>query len=261
MPKMFYTDGSYEYWGRASALTNVTPDGSADVPLPPEVRRFYLAGTQHGAGAFPPRTMAGVEYPANSNDYRFAMRGLLANLNRWIATGREPAKSAYPTIAKGELVSYDKIQFPLAGIRAPSSPHRTYRMDFGPEFAASGIVTKEPPDVGKAFPVLVPQLGPDGNELGGIRLPQVAVPLATYTGWNYRTRDVGAAGQIFDMVGSTFPFPKPRIAQLYKDKDDYLSKTLAAGRALVKEGYVLEEDLMELQARAAAQWDFVASLK
>ncbi len=258
VPRVFYTDGSYEYWGRESALTTVTPDGSRDVALPAEVRRFYLTGTQHGAGQFPPRKTPGTEFPANSNDYRFAMRALLLGLNRWITIDRQPPQSAYPTLAAGDLVSFDKVQFPVAGVKAPSSPHRTHLLDFGPEFESSGIVTKEPPEVGKAFPVLVPQLGPDGNERGGIRLPQIAIPLAAYTGWNYRTADIGSAGQLFDMVGATFPFPKSRIAEIYKGKEDYLARTLAAARALVKQGYLLEEDLMEIMDRAAAQWGALA---
>lgn len=260
VPKLFFTDGSYEYWGRASALTHTRTSGDADVALAPETRRYFLAGTQHGAMPFPPRTSSDVEHPFNSVDYRFAMRGLLIALNNWITTGKEPPPSALPLLAKGELVDFRAFQFPIAGVKPPKRPKRGYRLDFGPEFAASGIITKEPPEVLAEFPVLVPAVDADGNEKSGLRLPQVAVPLAAYTGWNYRTAAAGAAGEMADMIGATFPFPKARVAALYAGKEDYLAKNLAAARALVKQGYVLEEDLIEIQERAAAQWDGFARM-
>jgi len=257
-PKIFYTDGSYEYWGRAAAMSHVAEDGSADAPLSPDSRRYYLAGTQHGAGRFPP-ARANTEHLANANDYRFAMRALLVALNAWITTGKQPPPSAYPSLAKGELVPFDKLKF--AAAPTPKHPHAARRLDFGPEFESSGVVSKDPPAVLQTFPVLVPNVDSDGNEIAGIRLPQLAVPLATYTGWNYRTASIGAKGEIFDMVGSTFPFPKDRVAALYKDRDDYVAKTLAHGRALVKQGYALEEDLLEIVERAKEQWEKMPSLK
>jgi hypothetical protein len=144
---------------------------------------------------------------------------------------------------------------------APGRPHRAYQVNYGPEFESAGIVSKEPPEVGRAFATLVPQVDANGNEKGGIRLPQVAVPLATYTGWNYRTVAIGAAGEVFDMVGATFPFPKERIASLYPSRETYIAKTLEAGRALVKQGYLLEEDLVEVLERAKTQWDYFTTAR
>ncbi len=257
VPKLFFTDGSYEYWGRGASLTHTTVESAADTPLPAEARRYYLTGTQHGAGNLEMRQAAGVANRSNANDYRFAMRALLVALNAWITTGKEPPKSAYPSVADRTLVAPAQLRFPAAVAQAPKRWHVPADLDFGPEFAASGVVTKEPPEVRREYAPLVPAVGPDGNELAGVRLPIVAVPLATYTGWNYRTAALGAAGEIFDMVGSTFPFAKERILALYKDKDDYLARTLAAGRALLKDGYVLEEDLLEIRSRAAQQWDML----
>ncbi len=260
VPKLFFTDGSYEYWGRAAALAHSNTAGDADVKLAPESRRYFLTGTQHGAQNFPPRSSGDVEFAYNSVDYRFAMRGLLIALNAWITGGKEPPPSAYPLLAKSELVNSRAYSFPVAGVKTPQQPKRGYRLDFGPEFAASGIITKEPPEVLAEFPVLVPAVDADGNEKSGLRLPQVAVPLATYTGWNYRTKAAGAAGEMADMIGATFPFSKSRVSALYKDKDDYLNQSLAVGRGLVKQGYLLEEDLLEIQSRAATQWDGFAQM-
>ncbi len=260
VPKMFYTDGSYEYWGRASALTHSNLDGTADIALAPEARRYLLAGTQHGPQDFPPAAPAIAQYPANAVDYRFAMRGLLVAFHSWIANGKEPPPSAIPTIAKGTLARSDQFRFPVPSVTAPARPHHGRKLDFGAEFAASGIITKEPPTVVAEYPTLVPQVDSDGNEIAGLRLPQVSVPLAAYTGWNYRSASIGAAGELSDMIGATFPFPKARVAQLYAGREDYLSKTLASGRALVKQGYILEEDLIEILDRAASQWDGFAAL-
>lgn len=260
VPKLFFTDGSYEYWGRASALTHTRTSGDADAALSPEARRYFLAGTQHGAMDFPPRTSPEVEFAYNSVDYRFATRGLLIALNNWISTGKEPPPSAIPLLSKGELADFRAFTFPVAGVKSPQRPKHGYRLDFGPEFAATGIIAKEPPEVLAEFPVLVPAVDADGNEKSGLRLPQVAVPLAAYTGWNYRSEAVGAKGEMADMIGATFPLPKARVATLYSGKDDYLAKNLAAARALVKQGYVLEEDLLEIQERAAKQWDGFAKI-
>ncbi len=259
-PKFMQTNGSYEYWGRAAALTHIEPDGSADIGTKANRRAYFLAGTQHGPMPFPPATNVNWQYPANSVDYRFAQRALLVAMNQWVTTGKEPPASAIPTIRGGELVPFDQLRFPVPGVTRPALPHRAYRLNFGPEFASSGIVTQEPPVVEGSFPVLVPALDADGNERAGIRLPQVAVPLAVYTGWNYRTAAVGAAGEIFDMVGATFPLPKSRVQALYQGKEDYLNRTLMHGRALVKQGFLLEEDLIEVLGRARSQWEHFESV-
>lgn len=261
LPKIFYTDSEYEYWGRGSALTQINENGTSDVPYSANTRKYMLAGTQHAPGQFPPVRNPAIQNLPNSNDLRFTMRALLVAMNAWITTGKEPPAAAYPTIAAGTLVSPDQVKFPIPGYHTPKNPYQVYKLNFGPEFSASGIITKEPPEIGAAFPVRVPQIGPDGNDLAGIRLPQVSVPLAAYTGWNYRTEAVGAAGEINAMHGSTIPFSKEKIAQLYQNKEDYISKTLAAARAQVKQGYLLEEDVLEIIERASEQWDKMGTLK
>ena len=80
------------------------------------------------------------------------------------------------------------------------------RLDFGPE-ASNGIATTLPPREGEAYPHFVPSVDPDGNELSGIRLPDVTVPLATYTGWNLRHPQIGAPERLMSLIGSTIPFP------------------------------------------------------
>ena len=132
-------------------------------------------------------------------------------------------------------------------------------------------MTREPPKVGSAFPTLVPQVDRDGNETSGIRMPEIQAPLATYTGWNLRSADIGAPDELFSMVGSFLPFaktkserekngdPRPSIEERYKSRSDYLAKAEAAARQLVTDGYLLEQDVPKLVERSGAEWDYSTS--
>ena len=86
---------------------------------------------------------------------------------------------------------------------------RAWHADYGPRFAA-GIVTQEPPKLGAPFATLVPQVDRDGNDVGGIRMPEIQAPLATYTGWNLRAPEIGAPDELFSMQGSWIPFARTR---------------------------------------------------
>jgi hypothetical protein len=271
VPKIFYTNGSYEYWGRAAALIHSSLDGSRDVPLSAQTRAYFLAGTQHGPGSFPAakRTTAN---PSNVNDYRWHMRALLVSMNDWITSGKEPAASAIPLAGKDQLVAVGAVNWPkVPGSRLPQRPQRAWRADYGPDFLSKGIVTEEPPKLGKPFAVLLPQVDSDGNETSGIRHPMLSVPLATLTGWNLRTAEIGAADEIYSMAGSTFLFPKtkaererardprPSIEERYRGKQQYLDKYRAAVQELVRQGYLLDRDVAEVMRQGAAYWDWAMS--
>lgn len=269
VPKVFYTNGSYEYWGRSAALIHSSPDGKQDVLMAPSTRAYLLAGTQHGPGAFPPRKGA-AEYVANGNDYRWHMRALLISLNDWIAEGKEPPPSQIPLVNKDQLVTVRAVNWPkLPKVRLPQHPQRAWRTDYGPDFAAKGIVTQDPPKLGSPFAALVPQVDSDGNETSGIRHPMLHAPLASYTGWNLRPAQLGAPEQLYSMVGSTFFFartkaerlktgdPRPSLEERYKNKQDYVEKFTAAARQLAKDGYLLESDLNKVIERGAWFWDML----
>jgi hypothetical protein len=118
------------------------------------------------------------------------------------------------------------------------------------------------------FPFLVPQVDEDGNERAGIRVPEVAVPLATTTGWNFRAKAVGNPGNIYNLLGAYIPFPASRaereargdprrsIAERYQDRDDYLQRVKSAAQELVQGGYLLDEDVTRVMDRAAAHWQY-----
>jgi hypothetical protein len=247
-PKVIYTNTSVEYWGqgRAAALTHTSLDGTEDLRLPDNVRSYLLAGTQHGEAALPPAPGQGQALP-NPIPQGDVMRALLRAAHLWASGKTAAPPSVYPTLRGNTLTPIDRLQFPpLAGgtdpkvIEGPAAP----------------------------LPFLVPQVDADGNELAGIRVPELVVPLATTTGWNFRTPRIGKPTTIVALLGSYVPFPRtpaeraatndprPSISDRYKDKDDYLLRIRTAALSLVKSRFMLEEDVEFSVQRAARHWDW-----
>jgi hypothetical protein len=256
-PKIFYTNSSGEYWGggRAAALTHTTLDGRADAQLPDNVRIYLFAGTQHVPGGFLPSQGAGQQQP-NPDAYSWALRALLLAMDRWAREDVPPPESRFPRFADHSLVPEQEIDFPaLPGVHSPLAIPGGYRADLG-----------EPP-AAPALPFLVPQVDGDGNEIAGIALPDVAVPLATYTGWNFRSASIGQPDELLPLTGSYIPLPLTHAAR-ERDHDPRLSieerygnraryQALVADRAakLVEDGYLLREDLGAVVGRSVARWD------
>ena len=270
VPKLFLSNTSYEYWGRVASLISTTADGTQDVSLSPDVRVYHFTGLQHFSGPFPPargdNDLLGQE-PESPLPVRFFWRAMIANMDAWVRDGAAPPDSSYPRLADRNLVPVDKYAFPvIPGVNAPHEASAAYRLDFGPDWA-HGILSNQPPKIGRPFPVLVPQVDADGNERDGVRLPEIAVPLATYTGWNLRDASIGAPGERVSFEGSYIAFPKtaaqrlathdPRksIAERYANREDYLNRYGAAVDALVKQRWVLEEDRAALIQRGGQEWD------
>lgn len=270
VPKIFYSNSAYEYWGRAASLIHISIDGQKDVVIPDTTRIYFLTGGQHGPAAFPP-PKPHTQNISNPNDYRWAMRALLVAMDRWVRDGKEPPVSQYPRIAQDTLVPWGALQFPkIPGVSVPTHFQQAYRVDYGEEFRTAGITTNEPPKVGHAFPILLPQVDRDGNETTGIRMPEIQVPLATYTGWNLRSRDIGAPEELNSMIGSFIPFaqtkadrelhgdPRASIAERYSGRADYLAKIEAAARQLAANGYLLEGDIPQVVEHSATEWDYLS---
>ena len=269
VPKIFYTNTSYEYYGRSVSLIHTTLDGAKDAPLAPNTRIYFLAGCQHGPSPFPPER-GEAQNLANPNNYSWTLRALLVALDGWVAEGLEPPPSRYPKIADGSLTPLGAVAFPkLPGVQFPTRIQQAWHADYGEEFRSAGIVTIEPPKVGSAFPMRLPQVDADGNDTAGIRMPATAVPLATYTGWNLRAAAIGAPDELYSMVGSFIPFartkaervksgdPRLSVEERYASKQAYLDQVEAAAHGLVQERYLLERDVAPVVARASAEWDFV----
>jgi hypothetical protein len=256
LPRVLHTQSAAEYWHRSGSLVHTDTLGLRDVPIPPEVRVYAFGGTQHGpAGSPPGRGMA--DNLNNPADYRPLLRALLDALDEWVRDGKTPPPSVYPRIDKRTLVDWRQkgTGFPsLPGVRYPEVIQQPPVLDLGGDFLTRGIIRHEPPRVLGRYAVLVPRSGPDGNDLGALLLPEVAVPLATYTGWNLRHRDAGAEGELMGLVGSYIPLAKtakerkekgdPRLSveERYGTFDAYRKKFSGAVDDLVKRRYLLKED-------------------
>lgn len=255
-PKVFYINTSTEYWGggRVAALTHTDPAGTKDIEFPANVRSYYYAGTQHGPANFPP-TGTSFGNPVNAGPVTIALR--LA-MHRWITEGIEPPPSLHPKLNDGTLVPVADVHFPkVRGMGDPRTLNAGGRLP-NPIWADGA-------GAGTPLPLLVPQVDADGNDLAGIRMPDVAVPLGTATGWVFRSEAMGSPHELVPLRGAWVPFPKkkstqdPRrsIEERYESKETYLAKVKAVLQQLIAERFLTEEDLEPQLKQSAARWDWV----
>jgi hypothetical protein len=270
VPRLVYTTTSTEYWTRAASLLHTDVTGRADVALDAHARLYFLAGAQHGNWRFAER--GPYQNCGNPLDHRPPMRALLLALDAWATEGRAPPDSVYPALEGGTLGSVEDYRraFPkVPGVALPIGNLQPPRLDLGARFASHGIAEKQPPDFGAPYVTRVPLPDADGNDLGGIRLPAVALPLGTYTGWNLRRPEVGASDKLARWSGSFVPFapteearqssgdPRPSLEARYASRADYEDRIEAAAAALVDRGFLLAGDVAPITARASAFYDRV----
>ena len=279
VPKIMFTNTSAEYWRGDAALIHTDLETLTDAAESQSVRRYHFAGCQHGSGEFPPleiRPADGIkgQLPFNSVDYAPLLRAALDNLDRWVTDGVEPPASRHPSLNHGTAVPSHTLldRFgQLPDVRVPSHTTRAIRLDYGPE-SHLGRTTNLPADEGEEFPALVADLDESFNERGGIRLPDLTVPVATYTGWNLRDESIGNPGLFIGITGGlagwTLPLPAtsaerestndPRasIEERYANREDYLDQVTRAAMDLVSEGYLLEEDVAEVTDLAGRKYDY-----
>jgi hypothetical protein len=269
IPKIFFSNTSYEYWGRAAALIHVMADGKSDAPISPNVRIYHFTGLQHFAGPFPPEKGKGDlagQKPQSPLPHKYFWRAMITNMDAWLHSNTPPPESSYPRVSDGTLVPLSEYQFPkIRGITPPREANEAFRLDFGPHWR-EGFLTLQPPKTSEPFAVLVPQPDADGNERDGVRLPEITVPLATYAPWNFRDPSIGAQDQRVSFEGSVLPFPKtatdrenahdPRksIAERYSSRDDYIARYTRALDALIQRRWIIPEDRAALLQRAEDDW-------
>jgi len=290
IPKIFYTNTSYEYWGRAASLIHTTADGKQDAPLAASTRIYFLAGLEHFTVPFPPDNRVGgnpdytAQQKANPNPIQWYWRALITDMNDWVKDSKEPPPSTYPKIAEKTLAPLEQWTFPkLPGVNKPHEVSLAYHLDFALEVFGPppgkesdskqpqiAWINVEPPQVGNPFGVLVPQSDADGNDLGGVRLPELQVPLATYTGWNLRDPSIGASEQRVSFLGSWIPLsktaedrkkagdPRPSIAERYASQAEYMGKFEQAAKKLIEQRFLLQEDLPAILERGKLEWKVIA---
>jgi hypothetical protein len=272
-PKIIEHFGSAEVWALKLAPEWVGTDGKEDLPLPDNVRRYYIASSTHGGGAggfdtslpgvdlpkvgpaCPGNNFGVGELPANPVPHAQTVNALRVHFRNWVMKGTAPPPSRYPMLAKGTLARADKmaIGFPsLPGLR-PTVPEPDFIMpvydyDWGPQFNAqdgSGVASSAPPRIKRVMTMFAPKVDADGNELGGVPVVLLDAPLGTYLGWN-----ITAGGdtpfhkdQICNYVGGMIPFA--RTAAERKANDD--------PRPSLEERYGSHDGYVDRVAKAAAR--------
>lgn len=261
LPKIMHIQNSSEYWHRSGSLVHTDPNGMKDVPIPENVRIYTIGGTQHGHTFNPIPDTDNAPNPLSPQPF---LKALLDALDTWVQNDITPPPSVYPRIDNGTLVlpTLKTAAFPaIPNVRYPQVIQRPHALDYGSEFQSKGIITIEPPRLLGDYAVLVPKSDSDGNELGTLLLPDIAIPLATYTGWNLRGRTVGAEGMLAELMGSSIRFPRNRkerlangdprasIEERYASFDEYRHQYAAWCDKLVTERLMLREDADRLVHR------------
>jgi Alpha/beta hydrolase domain len=267
-PKIFHILSNSEYFNRAGSLVHTDPTGTRDIDPPAGTRIYSIASGPHFFGPFPPSHAANLAAALSPLNRGPVVRALLMALDAWVTEDLPPPPSQIPHIADRTLTKPEAAGWPnIPGVRFPPPTLITYRLDFGPKWK-QGIVDFEPPHIGKPFAALVPAVDQDGNARAGIRLPAVSVPIATYSGWNYRAAGTGATDQFAGEAGSIIPLPRTRadrestgdsrlsMEERYRSRDEYLGKIALAAKKLVDQRYLLPQDLPDMIDFAAAQYDW-----
>jgi len=252
-PLMMEVNTSTEYWQKGASLLHTDPLGKGDVFLPTTARAYMIAGTQHGGRAASTTDPGRCLYPRNPHSAAPVLRALLVALEAWVVDGLVPPESRVPTFRDGTLVAAERLAFPaIPGVTAPRATNR---------IAVLGDWTAPPPRPEQSYTTLVSKVDRDGNELGGIRLPSIAAPIATYTGWNfYKASEL--AGELCDRDGTYALFavtkaerlqtgdPRPSLEERYGDKAGWLTALRDAAAQLVIERVLLIEDAERIVAAA-----------
>jgi hypothetical protein len=271
-PKIVETFGSAEFYSLRISADLVGTGADRDIPLPPNVRRYYSPSVRHGGGAGGFNADIPIDnccvLATNPNSSAEANRALMAALVDWVVKDVLPPPSSYPRFDRGELVAPTQAALGFPAIPGQPLPDGElvpfYDYDYGRGFRAldeSGIVSMQPPLVRRTLPMLVPRVDADGNETSGIRSVLLEAPLGTYTGWNPIGRGF-FKGKIQPLSGGYIPFAKtkaermasgdPRLSleERYGTHANYVAKVKAAAERLVEQRYLLKEDADRLVAEA-----------
>lgn len=236
-PKLMHVDSSAEFWGARASL--VVADGAGkDIPLPPEARAYLISSTQH---RYADRAVQGdCRQPSNTARQAPLVRALLDQMVAWTRTGQAPPESRYPRRLDAMLTPPDREAVGFPDLRA-----------LGVGFP-SGVREL------RGYQLFVPMTDVDGHDIAGVRLPDIAVPLATHTGWNLRRRADPGALELCGNTGMTLPFaatprkgdPRNAISQRYPSRIEYAKAVALSARSLRDQGLLLQEDVDRYIERA-----------
>jgi hypothetical protein len=272
MPKMIATNTAWEYWRGDAALNHLDPISGQDRKIGGDHRLYALAGIDH-MGDSPMKAQMHLANPTNPLGYQLLVRAAFENLVAWVVEGTEPPENCVPAIGEQNAATRDQAleviaKFPATVLADPKLLPVTRPADFGAEIDAG--VMAWPPREGDPLTCYVAAVDDDGNETAGIRLPEVAVPVATYTGWN--SPDTGPNGEhaLKEFAGSRLPFsrtaaerkasndPRRSIEERYASREEYERRAREATAQLVAGRFLLAND--EERAVAAALFAYDAAV-
>jgi hypothetical protein len=256
-PLIIHSHTAGEYWERHGSMTHTDPRDGSDVEMPTNVRMYVLAGAPHAAIAADNPRWIGQLPPNNISPQPF-LRACFVLMDRWATTGEAPPPSRVPRRSEKTLASPEEAlaRFPrIPGVTLPVTPSRLPYWNYGPDFDERGIMSVFPPEAvpAKEYPVQVPQVDADGNDMGGVRYPDMQVPLGTYLGWALRKSGF-AEGELLSTNGSIITFARtetereakgdlrPSIEARYASHEAYVQAVKRSVDGLVKEGLMLQED-------------------
>ncbi len=255
IPKIIITNHALEYWTRAASLLHTTTDGQKDAGINENVRLYIQNGAPHGTPW--KRTNPVAEHGRSTLDTAPVLRSTLMLLDKWVTDGEKPPENRHPSFAGNTLITAGEHKNSMPDIPGMFHPGRNYHpaiCDYGPDFWEKGIISNIPPVITDRYITFVPAVDKDGNGKGGIRLPEVSVPLGTYQGFNPRKKEAGGYGYLTRFSGSFWPFaltreerlknndPRLSIEERYRDKDEYISMVRKAANDLLEKKFLIPED-------------------
>lgn len=268
-PKVIEVNSANEYWVKAGSLLHTDTLGN-DLPDPPNVRFFLLSGVEHTLAGSGSESPGNCQQFRNTTDPNPALRALFVALEEWVTKGKKPPKSRVPRVSDGTavfsvpdpltvtgIVPQGALGFPvIPGVTFNGVITTRYLFDFGPRFDSDGIMDINPPDFVAAptYPSFVSRADEDGNEVAGIRLPPVAAPVATTTGWALRREGLGlndgceGSGQIIPFANTKAERlvtgdPRRSLAERYKTHKGYVKAVKKAAKRLKKDRLLLKDDV------------------
>ena len=257
LPRMMFVNSSTDYWTRAASLLHTDVTGTEDADIDPSVRIYLVSSRAHV-----------------DSRIAFVVRALLIALDQWVSSGVEPPPSRIPKIADRTLVDLDtwREAFPnIPGVSLPPSYYQPLRLDMGARWSSQGIADNVPPKTGPRYVALVPQVDSDGHDIAGIRLPEVEVPLVTFTGWSVRSPQF--SNTLRRNAGSVWPLPvtreerentgdpRPSIEERYPTRADYLLRVVESLLELRDDRLLLDEDVVTLLDQAVGLSTLLGELR
>jgi hypothetical protein len=269
VPKMIATNTAWEYWRSDANLNHIDPADNLDRPIGSDHRFYALAGIDH-IGDSPMKAQMHLANPTNPLGYQLLVRSAFENLVSWVVDGTEPPANLVPLVGDGSASTREKVlelfaHFPGTVLADAALLPVTRPADFGPQIG-DGVMTW-PATEGAPFTCFVSTVDDDGNEIAGIRLPEVAVPVATYAGWN--SPDTGPSGEhaLKEFAGSKLAFPRtaeerqatndprPSIEERYASRSEYERLAREITSKLVTERFLLAADEEPAVVAALSAYD------